>query len=254
MKQMNLRRKPFAVKNDFDARAGSALLWILIAVALFAALGFAVTRGIRGGGEEVIASDVARTRAIDIIQFANGLRGAVRNLRVEGIAAQAVSFETPLLAGYNNAGCTEAACRVFGGGGVAYREPPADWFDSAQSAQPLFGQWYFPANLCVEDAGSGGAGCNADGEDNEDLVAILPWLRREICVEINEKLGIANPGGNPPVEVGNGWTLAGTKFTGSFADSEILSQSGQGAGCFAGNGAAMPPAGSYAFYQVLLAR
>lgn len=244
------------MKNFRISQNGSALLWILIGVALFAALGFAVTRGMRGGGESTIAVEVARARAIDVVQYGNALRAAVQNLRIEGVTPQAVSFETPLVSGYANANCAGSSCKVFdpGGGGMAYRAPAEEWLDQSQSAKTLFGQWYFPAGVCVEDIGSGGAGCDSDGEDNEDLIAVLPWVRREICIEINEKLGISNPGGNPPVEVGNGWPVANTKFTGTFSDGVILEQTGQSAGCFAGNAAATPPAGAYAFFQVLMAR
>lgn len=239
-----------------DMQNGSALLWILIGVVLFAALAFAVTRGMRGGNETVIASEVSKTRAIDVVQYGNALRAAVQNLRIEGVTPQLISFETPLLTGYANTACTEARCKIFdpSGGGLAYRDPAKEWLDSKQSAQPFFGQWYFPPNVCVEDIGSGGAGCDSDGMDNEDMIAILPWVRREICIEINNKLGVANPGGNPPVESGDGWSGAGTQFTGTFTDSVILEQPGQTAGCFAGNGTATPPAGAYAFFQVLMAR
>lgn len=244
------------MKNIRISQNGSALLWILIGVALFAALGFAVTNGMRGGGESTIAVEVARARAIDIVQYGNALRAAVQNLRIEGITPQSISFETPLVAGYANANCADSTCRIFdpGGGGLAYRAPAEDWLDRNQSAKALFGQWYFPAGVCVEDIGSGGAGCDSDGADNEDIIAVLPWVRREICMEINEKLGVANPGGNPPVESGNGWPTANTKFTGTFSDGVILGQTGQGAGCFAGSAAATPPAASYAFFQVLMAR
>lgn len=243
------------MKNVCIFQTGSALLWILIGVALFAALGFAVTRGMRGGGEGIIATEVARTRATDIVQYGNSLRDAVQALRIEGVAPAGISFETALLVGYANTACTEAACKVFDtGGGLGYRTPVEAWLDAGQSAQPLFGQWYFAANVCVEDIGGGGAGCDSDGSDNEDLVAFLPWVRREVCIEINEKLGVANPGGVPPVEVGNAWPAGGTKFTGAFADGVVLEQTAQTAGCFAGNGAASPPGGAYAFFQVLMAR
>lgn len=243
------------MRNIGHYQGGSALFWILIGVALFAALGLAVTRGMRGGGEEVIAEEAARLRAVAIVQYGNSLRAAVQALRVEGVAPDRLSFETPLLSGYANSACGDDSCRVFGtGGGVAYRAPDSGWLDSAQSAQPLYGQWYFPAQLCAQGVGSGGAGCDSDGADNEDVVAILPWVRREVCAAINEKLGLANPGDPPPVEVGNGWAAGHPKFTGGFADGAVLEQGGRMAGCFAGNGAATPPGGAYAYFQILAPR
>lgn len=235
---------------------GSVVVWILVAIIMFAALSVAVTRGMRGGGEGKIAEDMARARAIDIIQYGTALRGALQSLKIQSVPDTQVSFETPLLAGYANPTCTSDVCKVFGpgGGGIGYRAPQGDWLDPREAARPLYGQWYFPAQLCVDGIGTGDATCDADGTDNEDLVAILPWLRKEICIQINEKLGIDNPGGAPPVETGRAWAAAVPKFTGSFGESTVLNQTSRTTGCFAGSATNTPPTGTYAFFQVLSAR
>jgi hypothetical protein len=246
-------------ERQFSRRAfegGSVVVWILVAIILFAALSLAVTRGMRGGGEGKIAQDMARARAVDVLQYGASLRGALQALKVEGVSADRISFESPLLSGYANAACTDESCRVFGagGGGIGYRAPQGDWLDPRETARPLYGQWYFAADVCVDGAGSGDATCAGDGLDNEDIVAFLPWIRKEVCIGINEKLGVDNPGGNPPVETASAWGVAVPKFTGGFSDGTVLNQPGLSAGCFVGSGVNSPPAGTYAFFQVLSAR
>lgn len=234
---------------------GSVIVWILLGIVMFAALSLAVTQGMRGGGEGKIAEDMARSRAVDIIQYANALRSAIQAMKIEGVPSGQISFESNLLPGYVNAACLSGDCRVFGsGGGIAYRKPQGDWLDPRESARSLYGQWYFAANVCVDGAGAGDSTCAGDGIDNEDIVVFLPWIRQEICVQINEKLGVDNPGGVPPVESGGAWLVAMSKFTGSLSDGAVVDQPGISAGCFAGSGANAPPTGTYAFFQVLLAR
>lgn len=250
------------MKGNPDERAassrsegGSVVVWILVGIALFAALSLAVTRGMRGGGEGKVAEDMARARAVDILQYGAALRSALQSLKIESIPDTQISFETPLLAGYANAACSTESCKLFGtGGGIGYRAPQDDWLEPRESVRPLYGQWYFPGQICVDGIGTGDATCDADGTDNEDLVVFLPWVRKEICIRINEKLGVDNPGGSPPVEAGNGWGAAMPKFTGTFGEGVVLNQAGRTAGCFAGSGVNTPPAGTYAFFQVLSAR
>lgn len=241
--------------RSVSSARGSVIVWILLGIVMFATLSLAVTQGMRGGGEGKIAEDMARTRAVDILQYANALRGALQSMKIEGVPSGQISFESSLLPGYANAACLSDACRVFAsGGGIAYRKPQDDWLDPRESARPLYGQWYFAANVCVDGAGAGDGTCAGDGVDNEDIVVFLPWIRQEICVQINEKLGVDNPGGAPPVETTNAWVPAMSKFVGSFADGAVVDQPGRSAGCFAGVGASAPPAGTYAFFQVLSAR
>lgn len=232
---------------------GNAIWFILLAIALMAALTMTLTRGSDTGGQ---SGDIerARVQASEIMRYASGLRTAVDQMNMRGVSENEISFENNFVSGYQNALCPDAngPCRVFGTGGAgqSYQQPRAAWLDAAQDTRASYGEWYITGDVCVQDVGSGSTGCNADSDTgNEDLVLILPWIKQDVCAQINATLSI--PG--IPVEAG-AWSATWPKFQGSFVDGVMLNQPGRVAGCIAGSGAAMPPANTYSFYQVLLAR
>ena len=185
------------------------------------------------------------------------MRHALQQIKIADIPDTEISFDTPSLAGYANGNCTTSACRVFNpsGGGMVYMIPAVhDWLDPAQSASPLYGQWYFPARVCVVGVGSGVAGCRSDGVDNESLLIVLPWVKKDICIAINDKLGIPCPGNVPPTQAANAWPATNPKFTGTYADGAELDLGGLRTGCFEGSAGNTPPDKTYTFFQVLLAR
>ena len=234
--------------------SGSVLIYILMAVALFGALSFAVANIMRSGGGDP-NREAMNLQSTDVLQYGDALKRSVQGMRIRSAEDSQISFETPLLPGYApHTSCTTNPCRVFhpAGGGISYMPPPATWLDLTGSTQPLYGHWFFPANVCVEAVGTGTASCNTDTEDNEELVVILPWVKRQLCIQINERLGILNPGGEPPVATGAAWSGANTKFTGTFADGTVIARAGASAGCLRGN--STPPSNSYFYYKVLLAR
>lgn len=250
--------KPVLGQNR-PAESGNVMIYIFLGIALFAALSFAVANIMRSGTGDP-KREVMALYSSDVIQYGDGLKRAVQAMHIRGLADDEISFESPKL-NLNYAHpvsapnqCTTDSCRVFqpAGGGVSYMKPLERWLDAAGAADTLYGDWFFPGEVCVEDAGMGGAGCESDGEDNEDLVAVLPWIRRELCIDINNKLGITNPGGNPPVAGGAAWGSGNARFLGTFAEEAIIARGGQTAGCL--QGAGIPPSNSYFYYKVLLAR
>ena len=234
--------------------SGSVLIYILMAIALFGALSFAVANIMRSGGGDP-NREAMNLQSTDVLQYGDALKRAVQGMRIRSAEDSQISFETPQLSGYApHASCTTNPCRVFhpAGGGIAYMPPPASWLDLTGSAQPLYGQWYFPAGVCVENIGTGTSTCNVDTDDNDELVAILPWIKRQLCIQINERLGILNPAGEPPVASGPAWSAANPKFTGTFSENAVIARAGAPAGCLRGN--TTPASNSYFYYKVLLAR
>lgn len=228
------------MKNE----SGNVLFYILIAVVLFAALNFAVGRMNRGGTES--NAELRQVQASEILQYARGLQTTVRTMKIDGIEDAELSFETAAIAGYNYASCGDE-CQVFAadGGGMSYAAPVSEWLDSGQSAGANYGAWVFSGNNDVVNVGTAAP----------DLLVILPWLRRDLCLTINTMLGVANPGGEPPADNGNADVT--TKFQGTFTASQSIGGGdpeieGQRAGCFEGGG--VPAAASYHFFQVLIAR
>jgi type II secretory pathway pseudopilin PulG len=235
------------------SQAGNVLFFILIAIALFSALSFVVANMMRGGSPTVVSEEKASVFAAEILDYGRTLRQAVQNVRINGCDDDDISFSNIFVSGYAHSPVVSNTCKVFnaGGGAITYVTPHDKWLASMSSPPTLQGQWYFPANICVTDVGSGGAGCGSDSTDNEDLVVILPYIRQEICEKINSRL---NLGASALSASDDAWPSAATKFTGSYSDDTSIDQSGTMAGCFEGDGANTPASGTYHFYQVLLAR
>jgi hypothetical protein len=239
--------------------SGNILFLILIAVVLFAALMFAVTMSERGG--EDVNQDNVRVAAAQIIQSGVDLETAILRMRVsKGMNESEISFESPALsAAYVHPGCAADHCRVFmpDGGQISYPRPNPEWLNRAFIGQPHFGQWLYTGTACIPGIGHGAdAACNADPRHLE-LMAILPWLTRDMCVEINKKLSVPLDNGDPPKLIGSGWASGGEEFTGSFGGGETIIDAGnllftRPEGCFEGNG--NPPAGSYHYYRAILPR
>lgn len=239
------------MKYSLSSESGSALFYILIGIVLFAALSFTVSQINRGGGD--INRELYQLQGSEILQFGRALQTAVRTMKIDGINDTQFNFDNPIITGYDHGGCTTTACEVFSrdGGGVSYIIPHEDWFDSAQSGGSHYGEWLFSGRNEIVGVNTDGGGGGASVE----LLLILPWLRKDLCVQLNEMLDVTNPGGDPPQDSGN--VDLTNKFTGSYTASQTIGGGDpeierQRAGCFEGGGT--PAAGTYHFFQVLLAR
>ena len=243
-----------------SGESGNVLFLILIAVVLFAALSFAITMSNRSGSD--VNTDMVRVAASQIIQSGIDIEAGVLRLRVSQAVSDAdISFENPMLEDYENPGCTRDQCRVFSptGGQISYNKPHPEWLNRKFSTEPSFGEWLYTGTSCIPGQGTGNdAGCAGHPEQLE-LLAVLPYLTREICIELNKKLGVPlQPDGSPPQIAGSAWAGGGAaKFIGSYGNGEAVIDPGnilfgQPEGCFESNGT--PPAGSYHFFRVVVAR
>tara|TARA_Y100001001_G_C7968277_1_gene294946 strand:+ start:297 stop:1040 length:744 start_codon:yes stop_codon:yes gene_type:complete len=233
---------------------GNVLFIILLAVALFAALTYAVTRGERGGVVDITA-EKAETISAQIIQFTSLVETAMTRLKLSnGCSPNQISFNYDsdadgnfMDAGdlYNNTSSpTDLSCHIFhpSGGGIAYIEPADEWLDSTQSAEGMYGEWVFTAANTVENIGL---------DANADMVVLLPYLNREVCVQINDKLGVASAPANPPAEGSN---IDMTRYAGTVSSSPSAiwdtSADGREAACLTASDTT-PASGSYFLYHVL---
>ena len=237
---------------------GNVLFLILIAVALFAALGFAVSNILSSGNPTTIASEQARVYANEIIDHGRTIRQSIQNLRISNGCSQeeiSVQFDSDSDGDYNDNdenyhnpnSPTDLSCHVFhlDGGGINYYSPNDLLLATDVGTPALYDEWYITGAI---NAGGVGTGVN-------ELVLFFPYIKRSICIEINEALGITNPSGEPPVESGNAWTPTIRRFVGSYGSAAVLNQNSNLQGCFEGaNASSTPPAGTYSYFQVLIVR
>ncbi|MCE7886764.1 MAG: hypothetical protein DYH13_04575 [Alphaproteobacteria bacterium PRO2] len=242
---------------------GNVMFYILIAVALLAALIFAVAQSGRGNIQQV-SEEKARLYATEIIQSTGTMANGVAQLRLRGVRDTEISFDNPSVP-YPNANCADDTCKLFhpAGAGLTYAAPDMQWLDeSAASATGfgvvggMIGQWYFPYNTCVWQVGAGGDNCHADNSDNTELMVWLPWVKREVCLQINQLLGIPNPGGEPPSIGGTMINNTAPKFAGTYptgAHVHVQMPTITAACVYHGSAPASPGLG-YFYYKVLIVR
>lgn len=246
------------MKTVSNAR-GNALFLILLGITLLAALTYVATRSGRGNAN--LSREYAMIYATEIIKHGQAIEEAVHRIMYMGTEVGHVSFNNSVVAGYDHVPAEPATNQVFAnsGGGLGYTVPKAVWLDSGFSAKPLYDEWYFPSKICVDNVGTGTATCESDAASNEELLVILPFIKRDICIAINDKLGITNPANEPPAISGCGWTVAAPeKFTGTLSDGKDIDAaqlSEKSTGCFAVTACAtFAPPTSYHFYHALVAR
>ncbi|MCB1529457.1 MAG: hypothetical protein H6853_00840 [Rhodospirillales bacterium] len=228
-------------KNRNKQDSGNILVIILVAIALFGALMFAFNKDSNQGTSNLTQKQT-KIAAADILSYAQNIERAVNKLRLKGTSESDLDFENTAVAGYTNASCADDSCEIFDplGGKQIWQAPPGGANDESQ--------WAITGAIRINGVGTDGAAAS-----NADLTLFLPNVTKMVCTEINTKLGVTNPGGDPPQTAGNANYT--TKYQGTFAAGDLVSEAnlnGKEAACFEGNGT--PAAGTYHFYQVLLAR
>ena len=217
---------------------GNVLFLILIAVVLFAALSYAVTQSSRGGGNA--DSETLALEAVQIIQYADSVKLAVqRILLTGGYDISQVDFEDP---GSNNTNCTVDKCRVFSSAdfGVSYRAPKVEWLEP-DNGDAWWGE-YRAGHFPVDGVGTAGI----------ELIWFLPNIREDLCMKINENLGLTGALTAPPQAVLginlSGWYQGGASGGNIIRDAADVLE-GQEVGCFETSDSAR-----YVFYNVLYIR
>ena len=245
-----------------SAERGSVIIWILVCVAMFAALSFTVANMMRGGGSNM-TQELLRTHAAEIISYGEGVRRAVQTVRVSGTNLSAVSFENNFVSGYENNNCGDDTCRIFhpAGGGVSYVEPMPEWLDISKDGEEYYREWHIAPDSCVPNVGTGDATCGGDSTDNEELILFMPYVKKPLCVEINRQASITNTNGEPPQDSGCPWSSsAQNRFNGSFIDAQAVTSAppeilaGRQNGCFKMGACGTYPPNVYVYYQVVVAR
>lgn len=153
-----------------------------------------------------------------------------------------ISFENSVVSGYTNPNCTVDSCKIFApeGGGMTYTPPQMEWLEVDKIPdQAWYGQYHFNSDMHID----------AIGTDDVDLILMLAPLTKEICIDLNNKVGVTNPGGDPPVVTG----VAVDGFNGVFGTPPLGSWDAHGSGKKSGC-LFITSRDGYHFYHVLKAR
>lgn len=231
-----------------SSERGNVLFLILIAVALFAALSYAVTQSTRSGGGDA-GRETTLVNSSTITQYPASVKTAiVRMIVSNGVTVDQLTFDPPSNFAALNTTVLQAQ-NVFHptGGGASYALAPA-----SVMANNGPGTWRFNSGNQIYNIGQDVA-TNA----GNDIVALLPGVSTAICERIHTQLGIstvlpAETGihfleaddqdvGNPNIETYDGSAIIGVASAGG----SILN--GQPQGCFTQGGANI-------YYHVLVER
>lgn len=173
---------------------GNALFLILIAVALFAALSYAITNSSRGSGS--IDREQAILHSTQIIQYAQSISTAVQRLKIIGGCQDSqlsFNYDSDGDGSYidvddrfnNPTSPTDLNCHVFhpSGGGVIWRDVDTAWLNKSYEGYAGYGIWGITGGTRIYGVGSD----NAAG--GQELTFWAFYLDDEICDQINDKLG-----------------------------------------------------------------
>ena len=179
-------------------QSGNALFLILIAVALFAALSYAITQSGRGGGN--ISKEANALLAAQIVQQATDIQQSIQRAVILGtdIADLELCHAGQVLGACANSGTNTGLCTIgenclFASDGfnASHLEIPTGAYEDKTKSL----SWKY-----VETAGV--SGVNLTGTATNDVLMALDGLftdttriNRDLCIELNSRLGV--PQGSP---------------------------------------------------------
>ncbi len=244
---MNIKNKKY-----HNGESGNVLFLILIAVALFAALSYAVTQSSRSGGGDT-SGETALINSAQLTQYPASIRTTIIRMLVSDTNVEELNFNMPNQ--FPNLSSKRVGVFHPAGGGAIYSPAPPDVMTSGNQ-----GDWHFNADIEIPLVGTTGAGGN-------DLVAFLPGITLSVCRKMNSELGIAGGAvptvsndlsavyaADPLIDATGPDTNNDITFPATISDATYViddgsnSFDGQPYGCFENTD------GTYVYYHVLVER
>jgi len=169
------------ILKSMKSQKGNVLFLILIAVALFAALSYAVTQSSRSGSDANRETNVINTSTIT--QYPNQVRTAVLRLVIGGTDPASLQFNSPdewVTGSTNSAFADTRGVFHANGGAAAWSQVPARFHINATTDQ----NWIYSMAFMIPGLGTD----TASGVGNE-LIAFADDLNQQICSRLNADLG-----------------------------------------------------------------
>lgn len=166
------------ISSRLQKERGNVLFLILIAVALFAALSYAVTQSSRSGGDASKETNVINTASLT--QYPNSVRTSVLRLIIGGIAPEDLSFNKPDQ--FDTATHTTfiASRGVFhpSGGAASYQQIPANLTSGGAALD-----YKFTLDFEIPELGLSGAGFSGN-----EMIAFADGITQSVCDRVNKEL------------------------------------------------------------------
>ncbi|MBU0799523.1 MAG: hypothetical protein KKA05_00830 [Alphaproteobacteria bacterium] len=237
-------------------QSGNVFFLVMIGVVLFGALMYSFSRSLRQGDTNM-SSKKSVIAAQDILGLGQKIDRGVNRVLTHSCSENSLNFVNGIFEDYENPDApADFSCDVFkgAGGSLTFTPPDPAWYDSAFATLSGHGEIIFAGNALMDNIGT---------QPAADLIMWVPFIKREICEDINRMLDIDTM---PTFTQG---PYAGFRFTGDFAMSwdNRVNPAGNMAACvrepnadnvFATSDVAVATnqsaTNSYHFYQVLIPR
>lgn len=249
------------------SQAGNAVLYILIATALFGALSYSFMRGGQSG-QGNLTKHQARLAALEMIDQANKIERAVQKLLRNGCSETELNFNHssfPTSMMLSNTGARpDGSCDVYGtAGGVPplFYPKEAGYYED-QPSGGHFRKLYFPVSVYILNVGTNYSGSQTQDIINKskDLTIAVNFTNKQVCEEISRITGFSDTLFDGSALYSNNFTTQ-SRYNNGIGGSVIIRAydpifSGKMAGCFYQGNAAISHMAfpRYIFYRVLIAR
>lgn len=162
---------------------GAVFIYILMAIVLFGALSYAISRGSRSGTSG-LTDEQAKLAAQEVIDYGNTVANAVQKLKLRGCADTEISFEGMITSGaYVNPNAPiDELCHVLSSAGTINYISPNDtnWLDESRAGEANYGNSTATGRVFVTNVGT----------PNTELIIYTPYIKKKVCEHINNILNL----------------------------------------------------------------
>ena len=219
-----------------NSQNGNVLWFILLAVALLAALTMVLARGSSTVGQ---TGDVEqrRIKISQILRYTKSIEAGIQNALLNGCSENGISFDSPVISGYSNARApNDKSCPVFDAAGMGF-----DVRDVREDTKPGTEAFFVTGHTAVE---------GIESDSRAELLMMVP-VTKIVCTQANKDFGLSTD----EIDMTNDAAiLTGAKFQGTYTPGAELIDSaavtGKPAGCILFDGGQ----DFGMIYQVLLGR
>ncbi len=227
-------------KNNKNNENGNAFVFILIAIALLAALTFSLTRSEQEGGKSGDKAQM-KIQVNQLLRTAKNMQFAIEKMKIQnGTSENDISFHSEMWGNndYQHNPAQPEENRIFSPKGGAVNFPTIPPLASKTTSKIAF-----YGDFAVDNIGS----------PNSELTFVIEDIDRNFCLYTNKELGITNPSNQPPDDK---LGTAGTPFNGSYTTRGGDAQIGNVITALKGKKTACikDSSGKLIFYHVLIER